>query len=127
MAAVAPISIELKVESNVLSERQLARVGSLTAARNVLVERGLMSAGKADPIDLVNLAMYIESGQDPYALEPVREAGPAYPPCTKAKPWGECVLVDGHGASEGPGQPDNYDTHVDRQGRHWGVGGRTED
>jgi hypothetical protein len=125
MAALAPIKVELNIESNVLSERQLARIASLTAARNVLVERGIASAGKADPIDLVNLAMYIESGQDPYALEAIRES-PAYPLCTKAKVWGECVLVDGHGAAEYPGQPNTHDTHVDRHGHTWGVSGRTE-
>lgn len=125
MAAVAPVNVELSIESNILSERQLARIASLTAARNVLFARGVTSAGKADPIDLVNLAMFIESGQDPYALEPARERF-SYPPCTKAKVWGECVLVDGHGAAEYPGQPNSHDTHIDRHGHTWGVSGRAE-
>lgn len=64
---------EVTEPRHVLSERQLARVECMKAARSVLVERGFASAGKADPIDLVNLAMYIESGQDPYELDPVRE------------------------------------------------------
>ncbi len=127
MATITPVKIELSIESNVLSERQLARVASLTAARNVLIERGLMSAGKADPVDLVNLAMFIESGEDPYALDPVREAGPAYPPCSTAKGWGECVLADGHEHRETEHRTESGEpvlvqwAHIDRYGHHWGV------
>lgn len=43
--------------------------------------------------------------------------------CSTARGWGECVLADGHETRE---QEDvgstPCTTHVDRWGRHWGVG-----
>jgi hypothetical protein len=51
---------------SVLSERQKARVEALKAAREVLAARNVLSSGPADALDLVNVAMYIETGEDPW-------------------------------------------------------------
>lgn len=54
-------------QTTVLSERQEVRVAALRAARSVLVSQSPFTSGSADPMDLINLARYIETGQDPYA------------------------------------------------------------
>jgi hypothetical protein len=68
------VTTPFELDSNVLSERQLARVACLRAAREVLVSKALMSSGAADPIDLVNLARFIETGQDPYDVPRYQDA-----------------------------------------------------
>jgi len=56
-----------------LSERQAARVECLRVAREVLAPRNVMGAGSLDAIDVVNVAMYIETGDDPWQF--ARPAG----------------------------------------------------
>lgn len=63
-----------------LSAAQLARVECLRAAREVLVAKTITNAGALpfqgsstrstapDPIDLVNIARYVEVGGDPYEV-----------------------------------------------------------
>lgn len=51
---------------DVLTREQRARIECLQAARNVLVAKGIASSGKADPTELVSIAQYIETGEDPY-------------------------------------------------------------
>lgn len=63
---VVPVS--LRFESNVLDQQQLARVAALSAARTALVTKGFAGQGAADPIDLVQLATYIETGENPYEV-----------------------------------------------------------
>lgn len=59
--------VEVTTPQQVLSERQLCRVECLKAARFVLVAKNPLSQGAADPIDLVQIARFIETGEDPYA------------------------------------------------------------
>lgn len=58
-------------EDTPLSERQLARAEALLAARKALAKTagGVFrnDTGPADALDLVQLARYIETGDDPYA------------------------------------------------------------
>jgi hypothetical protein len=49
-----------------LSDRQMARVEALKAARVVLASRNLAGSGAVDALDLVNVAMWIETGVDPW-------------------------------------------------------------
>lgn len=58
-----------------LSAQQTARLECLKAARELIAPRNVMGAGAVDAIDLVNIALFIESGEDPYALQPVMGAG----------------------------------------------------
>jgi len=53
----------------VLSERQQARVECLKAARECLVARGPLTASAVDSVELVSVARYIETGQDPWVTE----------------------------------------------------------
>lgn len=62
------VPIRFRYESNVLDQQQLARIGALCAARSALVNKGAFSQGAADPIDLVQVARYIETGIDPYEV-----------------------------------------------------------
>lgn len=68
-ADTATVLVDLQVISNVLTSDQLARVAALTASRSALVARGgvFSGTGSADAMDLVNVARYIETGQDPWA------------------------------------------------------------
>lgn len=68
---VVPIS--LRFESNVLDQQQLQRIAALSAARGALVSKGFGSQGAPNSIDLVMVAIYIETGVDPYAVEPKAE------------------------------------------------------
>ena len=53
----------------VLSERQRARVECLRAARECLVARApFPTSGAPDVLDLVNVARYIETGEDPWPV-----------------------------------------------------------
>jgi hypothetical protein len=67
--AATDAMITVQVESNVLSERQMARVAALRAARGVLVAQSLVGSAKAHPIDLITVATYIETGTASYVLE----------------------------------------------------------
>lgn len=49
-----------------LSERQMARVEALRSAREVLAARNVIGSGPVDALDLVNVAMWIETGVDPW-------------------------------------------------------------
>lgn len=53
-----------------LTVRQRARVECLRAARDCLVARGPFPTGAPDVLDLVNLARYIETGEDPWPTPP---------------------------------------------------------
>lgn len=66
------VPVQFRFESNVLDQQQLARIAALSAARSALVNKGVLSQGAADPIDLVQVARYIETGDDPYS-EVVKE------------------------------------------------------
>ena len=76
MATAGEVTVPVRVDftSNVLSGEQLARVAALKAARVSLVSSGPLSSGAADPIDLVNLARYIETGEDPWASPAEKKA-----------------------------------------------------
>ena len=50
-----------------LSEKQLARVEAIKAARDALQAVTPISRGSVDPMDLVSVARYIETGDDPWA------------------------------------------------------------
>lgn len=78
MAEMKEVTVPVRVDftSNVLSGEQLARVAALKAARVSLVSSGPLSSGAADPFDLVNVARYIETGEDPYAVAPAAPAEP---------------------------------------------------
>lgn len=49
-----------------LSNDQVARVEALKAAREVLAARNVMGVSAVDALDLVNVALYIETGVDPW-------------------------------------------------------------
>lgn len=69
------VPVSLRFESNVLDQQQMARVAALSAARSSLISKGFASQGAADPIDLVSVARYIETGEDPWAdLTPKAES-----------------------------------------------------
>lgn len=53
-----------------LTSQQRARVEALKAARSVLTTTGFASSTGPDAIDLVSLARYIVTGDDPWAGDP---------------------------------------------------------
>lgn len=86
MAGDALSQIErLAPDDEVLTDEQRRRIQCLRAAREVLVSRGFGPAGKADPIELIDVARYIESGEDPYAVPPKDRMHPASP--LPGPPW----------------------------------------
>ena len=63
-------SIDPDVWVSALSESQMARMEALKASREFLASRNISGAGPVDALDLVNVALYIETGCDPWkALE----------------------------------------------------------
>jgi hypothetical protein len=70
MTTTTQVSGLVESRPSALSERQRARVEGLRTARELLAARTLGGTGAVDAIDLVNVAMYIESGEDPWALRP---------------------------------------------------------
>lgn len=61
------------IEDNVLSPDAQARIEALEAAKRVLSGTGLVARAGVDPIDLVNVAGYILTGEDPWAGIVVKE------------------------------------------------------
>lgn len=47
-----------------LSEKQLARVDALIAARFALSAKSVISSGAVDSVELIGVAEYIENGSD---------------------------------------------------------------
>lgn len=64
----APATPDQSVDPS-LTDEQNARVAALRAARACLVSRAAFSQGAADPVDLVSVARYIETGSDPWAAK----------------------------------------------------------
>jgi hypothetical protein len=63
---VTDTDVEYEPVPSPLSDAQKVRAEALRVARAVLVNRGFASSGKLDPLDLIPVAIYIETGQDPY-------------------------------------------------------------
>lgn len=60
--------------NSVLKPKQQRRVEAILRARDALAAQGFMSKGKADAIDLVSVASWIVTGDDPWPGTPQPEA-----------------------------------------------------
>ena len=94
-----------------MTEMDLAttlRIEALRAATKVDVPGHMTTEGRA--------AEFVAFLASPGHVAP-------YSACSTAQGWGECVLADGHEDHEfGEVGQGPVATHVDRWGRHWGVG-----
>lgn len=50
-----------------LSAEQRARADALRAARTVLAAKAMLSSSAVDPVDLISVARYVMTGEDPWA------------------------------------------------------------